>query len=155
METQANVDVRLAQACDLPGILALYRELRTYDPPLAPQAAEQGLARILGDSHLHLIVCEVVSEQGTLAATCMLAINHSLAQGARPFGIIENVVTLAAYRGQGLGRKVMQFALKRAWEQGCYKVVLLSGVALAPAHKLYESVGFRGDIERGFVVKPD
>jgi hypothetical protein len=32
--------------------------------------------------------------------------------------------------------------------------MLLSGVQREEAHALYESLGFRGDIERGFVIKP-
>jgi hypothetical protein len=32
--------------------------------------------------------------------------------------------------------------------------MLLSGAERAAAHRLYESVGFRADVERGFVAKP-
>jgi len=32
--------------------------------------------------------------------------------------------------------------------------MLLSGAQRKEAHKLYESVGFDGDVERGFVAKP-
>ena len=88
------------------------------------------------------------------ASTCMLAVVPNLASGGSPFGVIEHVVTLPQYRRRGLGRTVLQFALNRAWAQGCYKVILLSGAQRADAHKLYESVGFRGDVERGFVAKP-
>jgi hypothetical protein len=40
-----------------------------------------------------------------------------------------------------------------AWSKGCYKVMLLSGSQRVEAHKLYESVGFVGGIERGFVAR--
>ena len=49
---------------------------------------------------------------------------------------------------------MLHLALDRAWARGCYKVILLSGVQRTDAHRPYESVGFRGDIERGFVAKP-
>ncbi len=85
----------------------------------------------------------------------MLAVIPNIASGARPFGVIEYVVTLASQRKRGYARLVLERALAEAWAGGCYKVVLLSGVKRAEAHKLYESVGFVGDIERGFVAKPD
>ena len=77
-----------------------------------------------------------------------------LASGGRPFALIEHVVTLPPYRGQGLDRATMQYALDFAWSLHCCKVMLLSGVQRPEAHRLYESLGFRGDVERGFVVKP-
>ena len=84
----------------------------------------------------------------------MLAVIPNLANGARPFGVIEHVVTLPEFRRLDLGRVVLQFALDLAWDKDCYKVILLSGAQRTEAHELYESVGFRGDVERGFVAKP-
>jgi len=90
----------------------------------------------------------------TPVATCMLAVVPNLASGARPFGVIEHVVTLSNQRKRGYARLVLEYALEKAWLGGCYKVVLLSGVHRTEAHELYESVGFVGDIERGFVARP-
>jgi hypothetical protein len=70
--------VRLAEPRDLADILVLYRELRPNDPQL-PQAGAL-LNRILGNADIALVVCEC---EGTLAATCMLAIVPSLASGGR------------------------------------------------------------------------
>jgi GNAT superfamily N-acetyltransferase len=144
--------VRLAEPHDLRGILTLYRELRPHDPELSHTDAHTALARILKDGNLRLVVCE---RGDSLAATCMLALVPSLGSGARPFGVIEHVVTLSPFRRQGLARLVLQFALDLAWSKNCYKVILLSGAPRTEAHRLYESVGFRGDVERGFVVKPN
>jgi GNAT superfamily N-acetyltransferase len=143
--------VRKAEERDLAGVLALYRELRPHDPVLAPGAAREAFATLLARRDVHLVVCEA---EDTLAATCMLAIIPNLASGARPFGVIEHVVTLLAHRKRGYARLVLEHALEKAWSAGCYKVILLSGVRRTEAHKLYESVGFVGDVERGFVAKP-
>jgi GNAT superfamily N-acetyltransferase len=83
----------------------------------------------------------------------MLAIVPNLASGARPFGIIEHVVTLQEFRRRGHARRVLEHALKLAWSRHCYKVVLLSGADRTEAHRLYESAGFNGGVERGFVAK--
>ena len=66
----------------------------------------------------------------------------------------EHVVTLPEFRGQGLARQVMAQALDFAWSRDCCKVMLLSGARRAEAHKLYAALGFDGDVERGFVIKP-
>ena len=143
--------VRLAEPRDLPGILVLYRELRPNDPELLPTEASALLSRILSNADTALVVCEC---ERSLASTCMLAIVPNLASGGRPFGVLEHVVTFSPFRRRGLARAVLAFALKLAWSRNCCKVILLSGVQRSEAHALYESVGFRGDAERGFVAKP-
>jgi GNAT superfamily N-acetyltransferase len=142
--------VRLAKPADLSGILALYRELRPKDPYLSEPEGKAAFDQVLHDNALSLIVCE---RGNVLAATCMLAVIQNLASGARPFGVLEHVVTLPEFRRQGLARMVLRYAMELAWSKRCYKVTLLSGADRIEAHRLYESVGFRGDIERGFVAK--
>ena len=143
--------IRAARADDLDGLLALYRELRPQDPRLPSGAAQGALERLLARDDIHLLVCEAGE---ALVATCMLAIIPNLASEARPFGVIEHVVTLQAHRARGHARRIMERALELAWAADCYKVLLLSGTQRVSAHKLYESLGFNGDVERGFVIKP-
>jgi len=78
----------------------------------------------------------------------------SIANGARPFAIIEHVITADKFCRQGLNRQVLEFAISLAWQQNCCKVMLLSGENLTSAHALYESAGFKSGIEKGFVIKP-
>jgi GNAT superfamily N-acetyltransferase len=148
----ANVSavVRPVKPEDLEGVLGLYKELRPLDPPLSPDAARATLQALIQRSDIELLVCEI---NAVLAATCQLAVVPNLASGARPFGVIEHVVTLAAHRRRGYARLLLERALELAWSKGCYKVVLLSGSQRAEAHKLYESVGFVGGVERGFVAR--
>lgn len=143
--------VRCAELKDLKGVLALYRELRPHDPELAPDVAREAFRGLTARSDVHVVVCELGQ---TLVATCMLAIIPNLACGTRPFGIIEHVVTLSTYRCRGHGRCVLEHALNLAWSKRCHKVVLLSGTQRTDAHRLYESVGFVGNVESGFVAKP-
>jgi GNAT superfamily N-acetyltransferase len=143
--------VRLATTTDLPGVLALYRQLRPNDPELSKSETKAAFDRVLSDKSLGLVVCE---QENVLAATCMLAVIQNLANGARPFGVIEHVVTLPQFRQRGLAHKVLRYALDLAWSKRCYKVMLLSGAHRAEAHRLYESAGFDGDVERGYVAKP-
>lgn len=143
--------IRSANASDLDGLLALYRELRPNDPELPPARANELLAGILAREDVDIMVCEF---DGELAATCMLALIPNLASEGRPIGVIEHVITLASHRGQGLAKTLLTRTLSRAWSLNCCKVMLLSGAQREAAHRLYESVGFVGDVERGFVAKP-
>ena len=142
------VVIRTCNEQDVAGLLALYRELRPHDPPLVE--AESTLAALLAQSHVRLIVAEV---DGQLAATCQLGVIPTLTNGGRPFGIIEHVITAARFRRQGLSQKVLEHALAIAWQQNCYKVMLLSGEGRESAHRLYEKLGFKAGIEKGFVIK--
>ncbi|WP_416307352.1 GNAT family N-acetyltransferase [Neptunicella sp. SCSIO 80796] len=142
--------IRIASVDDLTGVLDLYQQLRPQDPDLDSHFAQQQWQDIINDPQTHIVVADI---NGELASTCALGINRSIANGARPFGIIEHVVTASQFRRQGLSRQVLEFAIALAWQKNCYKVMLLSGELLTPAHALYESVGFKSGIEKGFVIK--
>ncbi|RJG48203.1 GNAT family N-acetyltransferase [Motilimonas pumila] len=145
-------NIRPAKCEDLAQVQALYRQLRPGDSELSVQQAAASWQSIISDSRTCIVVAEVA---GQLASTCAVGVNLSLANGARPFAVIEHVVTCAKFRRQGLSKRVLQFAIDWAWQQDCYKILLLSGEQLTQAHKLYQSVGFKAGIERGFVLKPN
>lgn len=77
-----------------------------------------------------------------------------MANGGKPFAMIEHVITKEEHRRKGLSRSVLEYAIALAWQKGCCKIMLLSGEQLKGAHALYESVGFKSDVEKGFVLKP-
>jgi GNAT superfamily N-acetyltransferase len=142
---------RLARQEDLDGLLKLYKELRPHDPVLDKQHATQSLHELLANPEINLVVVETDQQ---LTATCMLAIIPTLTNGAKPFGIIEHVVTTSSMRGRGIGNYLLRYTLEMAWQRECYKVMLLSGQQRLDAHRVYEKLGFRGDIEKGYVIKP-
>ncbi len=142
--------IRLATPADVANILALYRELRPHDPALSQQKAMQQLQLILQNPMQHLVVAQVGQQ---LTASAMLVLAHNLAYGGRPFAVLEHVITASAFRGRGLAKAVIQQCLDIAWAANCAKVMLLSGSARPQAHALYQSLGFVGDTERGFVLK--
>lgn len=143
--------IRVATINDLEGVLNLYKELRPSDPDLDVSFAQDKWAEIINDPQTQIVVAEI---NGELASTCALGINKSIANGARPFAIIEHVITSSKFRRQGLSGSVLEFAISLAWKNNCCKVMLLSGAQLKGAHSVYESVGFKSGIETGFVIKP-
>lgn len=148
------VQIRHALAGDLDGLRALYRFLLPVDlAPPAPPIMEQRWHELLHDPKMH---CLIADADGTLAASCTLAVIPNLTRAARPYGIIENVVTHGDFRRRGLGTRVLHAALALAWEQGCYKVMLLTSSKDPAVLGFYEQAGFASGVKTGFVVRaPD
>jgi GNAT superfamily N-acetyltransferase len=130
--------VRAAIHEDLDGLLELYRFLNPGDPVPAQAKLRDAWRELLDSKGTTLFVAE---RENTLVATCTLTIVPNLTRGARPYAIIENVVTHSAHRRAGFGRAVVQAALKTGWEHDCYKVMLASGRSDAVA--FYERVGLK------------
>jgi len=144
------MQIREAKESDLDGIKHLYASLRPDDPHLDEIQALTLLRNVVRSEVTSLFVAET---DGLLTSTCMLALIPNFASGGRPIGIIEHVITLPEYRGKGLAKQTIAAALVFAWEKRCCKVLLLSGAIRTEAHHLYQSLGFNGDVERGFVIK--
>ena len=125
---------------DLPGILALYRHLHPADPPLDPTTAKAAWSSLLSSGLTTLFVADMT---GLLVSSCTIAIIPNLSRGARPYGVIENVVTHADHRRAGLGRAVLRVALDKAWNADCYKVTLATGSRKVSTLGFYEAAGFQ------------
>jgi len=77
---------------------------------------------------------------------------NNLIRGAKPYGLIENVVTHEGYRNKGYGTGLLKKALEIAQGEGCYKVMLMSGRG-EEALKFYEKVGFERGKKTGFIIR--
>lgn len=146
-----GVTVREAAPSDLPAIHALYRDLHDGDDPADPSAlaaAERALAAHPG---AHLFLAEA---DGEPVATCVLFVLPNLSRGARPFGLVENVVTRRDRRNRGYATALVGRVLALAWEADCYKVMLLTGCADPGVHRVYAKAGFRAGVKAGYVAYP-
>jgi GNAT superfamily N-acetyltransferase len=149
---ETMIVIRLAESADLSGLLDLYRHLNPNDvPPPEPFVLDQLWASMLAQPGLK---CIVAAADGVLVASCCLAIIPNLTRGGRPYAIIENVVTHANSRRQGLGTAIMKRALALAWEANCYKAMLLTGSRRPETLRFYEQCGFRSGEKTGFVARP-
>jgi GNAT superfamily N-acetyltransferase len=141
-------ELRALEEGDLPALLALYEQLE-----LGGDASGAELASTW--SHIlrqeWLIYLGVFVEQ-QLAATCHAVVVPNLTHGARPYAIIEAVVTDAQHRRRGHGARAMRALIERCWQAGCYKVSLTSGMQRVQAHAFYEALGFVSS-KRAFVLR--
>ena len=92
-------------------------------------------------------------ENGKVISTCYCLIIPNLTRLGSSIAFVENVVTDSEYRGQGLGRKVMEMAIEFARENNCYKVILQSASFRKEAHQFYKNLGFDGESKKAFTMK--
>jgi GNAT superfamily N-acetyltransferase len=150
MEPTKSPTIRAVRREELPNLLALYRHLHPNDPELAVSPDMERLwTRICADPNQHYFGVDV---GGQLVATCTLAIIPNLTRSARPYGLIKNVVTHPDFRRQGIGTALLRQALRCAWTQNCYKVMLLTGRKDPATLRFYERAGFRAGVKTGFIA---
>jgi len=150
--TTQDAHVREIRADELDALLELYKHLHAKDDPLPPREQVRKVWEAMLVSPM--MNCFVIEEDGRLASSCVLTVIPNLTRGARPYGLIENVVTHADYRRQGLGKAVLRHALEAAWREGCYKVMLLTGRKDPGVHRFYQGAGFEGGEKTGYIARP-
>ncbi len=62
-------------------------------------------------------------------------------------------MTHADHRGQGWGKALLAHALAYAWNQGCYKVMLMTGRKDEATLAFYERAGFDRHGKQAFVAR--
>ena len=138
---------REIQRDELPQLLALYRHLH-------PELAGGGPRRqkiwqaIQAAPGYHIVVAEEGEE---LVSTCTLLIVPNLTHLGRPYGLIENVVTHPAHRGQGPGHRLPEFCPAAGPRAGCYKLMLMTGSKRQSTLHFYERAGYRSDVKTAFL----
>jgi GNAT superfamily N-acetyltransferase len=152
----APLNIRPATGRDIPRLLALYHHLIPDDDPADEAAAAQAFARFLAYPGSAIFLGEA---EGALVASCVLVVVPNLTRRARPYGLIENVVTHGACRRRGYGRQILDAATDAAWSAGCYKVMLLTGSTAPETLRFYQRAGFEpsktGFQKRAIPVRPE
>ena len=144
--------LRAIRSDELATLISLYRHLHPSDPELPiTRKTEELWQRILADPLLHYFGAEV---DGRLVSTCTLTVIPNLTRSGKPYGLVENVVTHPEYRRRGIATSLMRYTLQFAWEQGCYKVMLLTGRKDPETLRFYERAGFQAGVKTGFIAVP-
>jgi len=135
-----SVVCREAIKADLPAVLQLYAQPELDDGTVLALAAAEALFERMGRYPDYKVYVAVVEEQ--IVGTFALLIMDNLGHLGAPSAVIEDVAVAPQWQGQGIGKRMMQHALRLSGEKGCYKVVLSSNLQRERAHAFYESLGF-------------
>ena len=140
-----DLTTRIADSGDLNAVQHLYSQL--YDKEQHP--TEQVLTqweKLLSYDNIHLILTE---QNGVPISTCCLTIIPSITHDARPFALIEYVVTDKSHRRTGAGKATLDYAKQLAIQQNCYKIMLITG--RPEAHAFYKVCGYSEEGKTAFV----
>ncbi|MFW9988383.1 MAG: GNAT family N-acetyltransferase [Candidatus Odinarchaeota archaeon] len=144
--------IRHIRENELEELLNLYTHLHRQDAPLPDKLMLLSIWKeITQNSLLHYFVVE---DNNKIVSSCTLSIIPNLTRGARPYGVIENMVTHTDYRNRGFGTSILRHALDFAWKNNCYKVMLLTGSKDPAIYQFYENAGFKKGIKTGFIAYP-
>ena len=129
----------VATAADLPALHRLYTQLADG----ASKLTLETLQRTFVDVEAHPgTTLYVVRDSDQIVGSFLFYLYPALGERCRPASVVEDVVVDNTLRRRGVGRFMMNFALARARELGCYKLALSSNEKRADAHAFYESLGF-------------
>ncbi|HEV7149001.1 MAG TPA: GNAT family N-acetyltransferase [Pedococcus sp.] len=137
-----GVRLRRATPADLTAIVALLAD----DPlgagrehPSSFAAYERAFAAIDADPSHRLVVLE---DDGTVVGTLQLSFLPGLSRGGAWRGQIEAVRVAASHRGQGLGERLVRWAVEESTARGCALVQLTTDKSRRDAHRFYARLGF-------------
>lgn len=132
--------VREALAEDLRGVLELYAQPGLDDGQSLPlEDAEALYDQMRAYPHYRLYVAE---DRGRVVGTFTLLISRNLSHLGAPSAVVESVAVDPGGQGEGVGRRMMAFALDVCRRAGCYKMALSSNLRRSRAHAFYEKLGF-------------
>ena len=118
-----ELDIRPVGEANMPGLASLYRYLHPQDPALAVVTARMTLRQGVAEPGSAVLV-------GFLGdvpvSSCAMVVVPSGTRAGKPSALIENVVTHPGQRRRGYGTLVLQAALARAREAGCFRATVLT-----------------------------
>lgn len=151
LKTEVKMKLRELNENDLESLIKLYEQLDGANSDFTAEDARKiWQQEIEGNKKIKYFG---VVENGKVISTCYCLIIPNLTRLGSSIAFVENVVTDSEYRGQGLGRKVMEMAIEFARENNCYKVILQSASFRKEAHQFYKTLGFDGESKKAFIMK--
>ena len=151
LKTEVKMELRELNEKDLESLIKLYEQLDDANGNFTAEDARKiWKTEIEGNKKIKYFGAV---ENGKVISTCYCLIIPNLTRLGSSIAFVENVVTDSEYRGQGLGRKVMEMAIEFARENNCYKVILQSASFRKEAHQFYKNLGFDGESKKAFIMK--
>jgi len=141
-----SIHFRRAARADLPEIVrmladdGLGSQREQYKLPL-PAVYLAAFEQINANSFHELIVAEL---DGRVVGTLHLIFIPSLSYQGGLRAQVESVRVDESLRNQGIGAKMMKWAIERARQRGAHILQLTTHNSRLNAHRFYERLGFKG-----------
>ena len=136
-----KIILRDAREEDVPAMAGLLSELFSLEKDFRPDLDRQmrGLRLLLKQPQLGrlFVAC---TDDGVVGMVSLL-FTVSTAEGG-PAAILEDMIVASAYRGQGVGRRLVEHVLDRAAKLGNTRVTLLADRHNEAARGFYCALGF-------------
>ena len=137
---------RRATPEDLPEVVRMLADdflgrRRERDENPLPESYVRAFEEIQNDKNNELIVAE---KDGEIVGTLQITFTPSISFQGGKRATVEWVRVDAKFRGQGIGKELMKWAIKRAREENCIAVQLTTNADRLDAHRFYENLGFKG-----------
>lgn len=137
-----SLTIRIAEVDDLEAIRLITVEdsMHSYDEPgELTRNQRDAFDEITADPNQDLLVGEI---DGRVVCTAQVTWMRMLAADGGLYCQVEAVRTLAALRGQGIGRTLMASIEDEARKRGAARIQLTSNRQRIRAHAFYEELGF-------------
>lgn len=141
-----DIVFRVARREDVPAIVRMLADdelgsqRETYEEPL-PQTYYAAFEQLDHDANHELIVAE---SGGEVVGTLHLMFLPSLSYQGGLRAQVESVRVDRNFQNQGIGSRMMKWAIERARERGAHIVQLTTHKTREDAHRFYERLGFKG-----------
>jgi len=145
--------IRAATLDDVHDLHELYMKHLTKYPPREPQDISMWsllLESLVANPDYHLLVGEI---DGKVVSSVTLVIIRNLTHNLRPYSVMENVVTHTDFRSKGYAFALIDKASEIAQENGCYKIMLMTGSKKESTIHFYEKCGFNMNDKTAFLKR--
>ena len=126
---------------DIPELVELLRALFDQEAEFEPSSEVQrkALSKIILDPKIGIVL--VARDDEKILGMINLLFTESTALGSK-VAILEDMIVLSNFRGEGIGAKLIDYAISEAKKEGCKRITLLTDIENTKAHSFYQNKGF-------------
>ena len=105
-----------------------------------PESYVKAFEEIDADKNNELIVA---LNNGEVIGTLQITFTPSISFQGGKRATVESVRVDEKYRGQGISKELMRWAINRTRTENCFAMQLTSNAERTDAHRFYENLGFK------------
>ena len=126
---------------DIPELVELLKALFEQETEFEPksEAQRKALSKIILDPKIGIIL--VARDAEKILGMINLLFTESTALGSK-VAILEDMVVLSKSRGEGIGSKLIDYAIGKAKKEGYKRITLLTDIENTKAHSFYQKEWF-------------